>query len=220
MLSLGFFILTQVCLYYMSTPICLAAQRYLDGYFFANACLLLTTMMLYKYWDSITNEDTELALKEDGAKPWSSASLADTHDALDTIGFALPGGKPESWQHSSQPGHDPEHFVDQYAVHRPPMSMPDSRAYLPSYPHHQRPLPHPLQPDPSLPMQTLRQQYGADALQPLQTQNGPHREMRLPRDLPQEGYGIHFPAADSNGATLSVDNPYGMQTRTIPPRRA
>ena len=57
-----FFIIGQVILYALSTPICNAVSHYLDGLFFATTCNLLAVMMVYKYWDSITKEDLEFSV--------------------------------------------------------------------------------------------------------------------------------------------------------------
>lgn len=34
----------------------------MDGLFFANTLILLSVMMVYKYWDSITKEDLEFSV--------------------------------------------------------------------------------------------------------------------------------------------------------------
>lgn len=36
--------------------------HYVDGMFFAVICTLLSVMMVYKYWDSITKEDLEFSV--------------------------------------------------------------------------------------------------------------------------------------------------------------
>jgi hypothetical protein len=37
-------------------------SHYIDGTFFATLCTLLSVMMVYKYWDSITKEDLEFSV--------------------------------------------------------------------------------------------------------------------------------------------------------------
>jgi hypothetical protein len=44
----------QVLLFAFSVTICNAIQHYIDGLFFFTLCMLLSVMMVYKYWDSIT----------------------------------------------------------------------------------------------------------------------------------------------------------------------
>ncbi|PHH59159.1 hypothetical protein CDD81_3675 [Ophiocordyceps australis] len=57
-----FFVTGQVILYAFSAKICTSMSHYLDGLFFATMCNLLTVMMIYKYWDSITREDLEFSV--------------------------------------------------------------------------------------------------------------------------------------------------------------
>lgn len=57
-----FFVAGQVLLYGFSVTICEAVQHYIDGIFFATLTILLSVMMVYKYWDSITKEDLEFSV--------------------------------------------------------------------------------------------------------------------------------------------------------------
>ncbi|KAK7420312.1 Chitin synthase, class 7 [Neonectria magnoliae] len=57
-----FFVAGQVLLYAFSSKICVAISHYLDGLFLATVCNLLSVMMVYKYWDSITKEDLEFSV--------------------------------------------------------------------------------------------------------------------------------------------------------------
>jgi len=57
-----FFVVGQVLLYGLSPNICDGAAHYLDGLLFATICNLLAIMMVYKFWDSITREDTEFSV--------------------------------------------------------------------------------------------------------------------------------------------------------------
>lgn len=47
---------------FASNPICQVALHYVDGVFFGTIALLLSVMMVYKYWDSITKEDLEFSI--------------------------------------------------------------------------------------------------------------------------------------------------------------
>ncbi|ORX91604.1 hypothetical protein K493DRAFT_378423 [Basidiobolus meristosporus CBS 931.73] len=61
-LAAGFFGIGQAALYFFSDPICVYTNHYIDGVFFGVLCTLLSVMMVYKYWDSITKEDLEFAV--------------------------------------------------------------------------------------------------------------------------------------------------------------
>ena len=50
----AFFTIAQVILFAFSATICDAIKHYIDGLFFFSLCMLLSVMMVYKYWDSIT----------------------------------------------------------------------------------------------------------------------------------------------------------------------
>lgn len=50
----AFFTIAQVLLFAFSATICNAIKHYIDGLFFFTLCMLLSVMMVYKYWDSIT----------------------------------------------------------------------------------------------------------------------------------------------------------------------
>lgn len=50
----AFFTVAQVILFAFSVTICDAIKHYIDGLFFFTLCMLLSVMMVYKYWDSIT----------------------------------------------------------------------------------------------------------------------------------------------------------------------
>ena len=50
----AFFTIAQVILFAFSVTICDAIKHYIDGLFFFTLCMLLSVMMVYKYWDSIT----------------------------------------------------------------------------------------------------------------------------------------------------------------------
>ncbi|KAF8649570.1 hypothetical protein AX16_005732 [Volvariella volvacea WC 439] len=58
----AFFTIAQVLLFAFSITICDAIKHYIDGLFFFTLCMLLSVMMVYKYWDSITREDLEFSV--------------------------------------------------------------------------------------------------------------------------------------------------------------
>ncbi|EPB91529.1 hypothetical protein HMPREF1544_01660 [Mucor circinelloides 1006PhL] len=58
----AFFAIGQVLMYVFSVVICDNTKHYVDGMFFGAICNLLTVMMIYKYWDSITKEDLEFSV--------------------------------------------------------------------------------------------------------------------------------------------------------------
>ena len=50
----GAWAVAQILLFAFSVTICNAIKHYIDGIFFFSLCMLLSVMMVYKYWDSIT----------------------------------------------------------------------------------------------------------------------------------------------------------------------
>jgi len=58
----AFFAIGQVILFAFSNMICDAVKHYIDGLFLFELCILLSVMMVYKYWDSITKEDLEFSV--------------------------------------------------------------------------------------------------------------------------------------------------------------
>lgn len=60
--GIAFYVIAQVLLFAFSVTICDAVKHYLDGLFFFTLCVLLSVMMVYKYWDSITREDLEFSV--------------------------------------------------------------------------------------------------------------------------------------------------------------
>jgi len=58
----AFYAIGQVLLFAFSITICNAIKHYIDGLFFFTLCILLSVMMVYKYWDSITREDLEFSV--------------------------------------------------------------------------------------------------------------------------------------------------------------
>ncbi|TFY68020.1 hypothetical protein EVG20_g3713 [Dentipellis fragilis] len=58
----AFFTIAQILMFAFSATICDAIKHYIDGLFFFTLCMLLSVMMVYKYWDSITREDLEFSV--------------------------------------------------------------------------------------------------------------------------------------------------------------
>jgi len=58
----AFYAIGQVILFAFSNLICDAVKHYIDGLFLFQLCILLSVMMVYKYWDSITKEDLEFSV--------------------------------------------------------------------------------------------------------------------------------------------------------------
>ncbi|CAI5757357.1 unnamed protein product [Candida verbasci] len=61
-LGIFFFVAGQILTYVFSDQICRGASHYVDGLFFGSVCNVFTIMMVYKYWDSITNDDLEFTV--------------------------------------------------------------------------------------------------------------------------------------------------------------
>ncbi|KAK7203505.1 chitin synthase III catalytic subunit [Myxozyma melibiosi] len=61
-LGIFFFVAGQVLLNVFSSTLCEHMKHYVDGLMFATFCNILTVMMIYKYWDSITREDLEFSV--------------------------------------------------------------------------------------------------------------------------------------------------------------
>lgn len=66
LLGVLFFVGGVICLFVVSDQICFGTKRYIDGLFFGSVCMLLSVMMVYKYWDSITKEDLEFSVGGNG----------------------------------------------------------------------------------------------------------------------------------------------------------
>jgi hypothetical protein len=60
--SIAFFVIGVVGQYFLSELICNMGDHYLDGLFWGDVFTLLSVMMIYKYWDSITKEDLEFSV--------------------------------------------------------------------------------------------------------------------------------------------------------------
>ncbi|KAJ2759822.1 Chitin synthase, class 7 [Coemansia sp. BCRC 34490] len=93
--ALVFFIIGQVIQIFLSDKICNAIKHYVDGVFFGTICTLLSVMMIYKYWDSITKEDLEFSVGGKG-NVWEVKELLHEDDefapyagqAANTIGHS------------------------------------------------------------------------------------------------------------------------------------
>jgi len=60
--GVAFFIIGVIGQYFLSEIICEMGHHYLDGLFWGVVFTLLSVMMVYKYWDSITKEDLEFSV--------------------------------------------------------------------------------------------------------------------------------------------------------------
>ncbi|KAG1829979.1 chitin synthase III catalytic subunit-domain-containing protein [Suillus fuscotomentosus] len=81
--GISFYAIAQVLLFAFSVTICDAIKHYLDGLFFFTLCVLLSVMMVYKYWDSITREDLEFSVG-------SKAAVWEVKDPLLTASATTP----------------------------------------------------------------------------------------------------------------------------------
>jgi hypothetical protein len=70
----AFFIFAQILLFAFSAKICDAIKHYIDGLFFFSLCMLLSVMMVYKYWDSITVRRVCALLPHIWSHPWFAVS--------------------------------------------------------------------------------------------------------------------------------------------------
>ncbi|KAF8959797.1 chitin synthase III catalytic subunit [Flammula alnicola] len=94
----AFFAGGQVLLFAFSVTICDAIKHYIDGLFFFTLCVLLSVMMVYKYWDDITREDLEFSVGSKAAvwevKDPLLAPSADYDE--DAVSERYPGGNAPS----------------------------------------------------------------------------------------------------------------------------
>ncbi|KAJ2387547.1 Chitin synthase, class 7 [Coemansia sp. RSA 2611] len=92
--ALVFFVIGQVIQIFLSDKICEGIKHYVDGVFFGTICTLLSVMMVYKYWDSITKEDLEFSVDGKG-NTWEVKELLNEDDefapyagqAANTVGY-------------------------------------------------------------------------------------------------------------------------------------
>ncbi|KAK6462370.1 chitin synthase III catalytic subunit [Scheffersomyces coipomensis] len=61
-LGVFFFVAGQLLTYLFSDQVCKGASHYIDGLFFGSLCNIFSVMMIYKFWDSITNDDLEFSV--------------------------------------------------------------------------------------------------------------------------------------------------------------
>ncbi|KAF9331508.1 Chitin synthase, class 7 [Podila minutissima] len=114
--GIAFFATGQVILYVFSLDICNFAKHYIDGLFFGTIATLLSVMMVYKYWDSITKEDLEFSV---GSKQnvWEVKELmADDELAQGRMYQQGPGGGGGGgFGYGSQPGYgQPNYYEERY----------------------------------------------------------------------------------------------------------
>jgi len=84
----AFYAIGQLILFAFSNMICDAVKHYIDGLFLFQLCVLLSVMMVYKYWDSITKEDLEFSVG-------SKVAVWEVKDPL-LAGFGNSGGGGQS----------------------------------------------------------------------------------------------------------------------------
>ena len=97
--GMAFFVVAQIVLLAFSVTICDAVEHYIDGLFFFTLCMLLSVMMVYKYWDSITKEDLEFSVG-------SKAAVWEVKDPLLAGGGNTDGGyeDDQSYYHGGTQG--------------------------------------------------------------------------------------------------------------------
>lgn len=93
----AFFAVAQVVLFGFSVDICDAVKHYIDGLFFFTVCMLLSVMMVYKYWDSITKEDLEFSVGSKAAvwevkEPFLGSQQGGEHWEEDAVSHYGGGG--------------------------------------------------------------------------------------------------------------------------------
>ncbi|CAO3703469.1 unnamed protein product [Rhizopus stolonifer] len=69
-----FFVSGLVTMYIFSVSLCEQVKHYFDGLFFGTMFNLLSVMMIYKYWDSITKEDLEFSI-DSKQRTWELETL-------------------------------------------------------------------------------------------------------------------------------------------------
>lgn len=69
-----FFAAGFIIQYVFSITLCEEVKHYLDGLFFGTMFNLLSVMMIYKYWDSITKEDLEFSI-DSKQRTWELETL-------------------------------------------------------------------------------------------------------------------------------------------------
>ena len=97
--GMAFFVVAQIVLLAFMVTICDAVEHYIDGLFFFTLCMLLSVMMVYKYWDSITKEDLEFSVG-------SKAAVWEVKDPLLAGGGNTDGGyeDDQSYYHGGTQG--------------------------------------------------------------------------------------------------------------------
>ncbi|OMJ19955.1 Chitin synthase export chaperone [Smittium culicis] len=86
-----FFAAGQVIQLFLSSKICNAIKHYVDGLFFGTICTLLSVMMIYKYWDSITKEDLEFSVGGKG-NVWEVKDYINPDDEFAPYAGQINGG--------------------------------------------------------------------------------------------------------------------------------
>ncbi|GJJ13840.1 Chitin synthase, class 7 [Clathrus columnatus] len=122
-----FFGVAQLVLFAFSVTICDAVKHYIDGLFFFTLCMLLSVMMVYKYWDSITKEDLEFSVGSKAAvwevkDPLLTGGGADYSEEDNSTSYHGPpasivGGMTGATMYSSH-GYPPQGYPDREPTYR------------------------------------------------------------------------------------------------------
>jgi len=124
--GIAFYTIAQVLLFAFSVTICNAIKHYLDGLFFSTLCILLSVMMVYKYWDSITREDLEFSVGSKAAvwevkDPLLTASPGDYEEDTTSnyhgTAASLVGGVSGTQLYGSKGGYVPQGGYGQQPVY-------------------------------------------------------------------------------------------------------
>lgn len=107
--GVGFFTVAQIVLFAFSVTICNAVKHYIDGLFFFTLCMLLSVMMVYKYWDSITKEDLEFSVGSKAAV-WEVKDPLLSSAAPPTAGYNGGFGGGRGMDHDGFPDDDGSNY--------------------------------------------------------------------------------------------------------------
>ncbi|KLO17549.1 hypothetical protein SCHPADRAFT_936921 [Schizopora paradoxa] len=119
----AFFVVAQIVLFAFSVTICDAVDHYIDGLFFFTLCMLLSVMMVYKYWDSITKEDLEFSVGSKaavwevkdpllaGAGEYGDEDQSYFHGAGGTPASLVGGASGQQWYNGRPTGQAPPSMV-------------------------------------------------------------------------------------------------------------
>ncbi|KAJ2400854.1 Chitin synthase, class 7 [Coemansia sp. RSA 2559] len=144
--ALVFFIIGQVIQIFLSDKICNAIKHYVDGVFFGTICTLLSVMMIYKYWDSITKEDLEFSVGGKG-NVWEVKELLNEDDefapyagqAANTIGHSgVAFANTNSYYGGGQQQQQQQAYMAQQQYETPHQQEPAQQHYQQQQQHYQQ----------------------------------------------------------------------------------